>query len=371
MQTASGLSAAPPVDAVRVGAFRIPTDAAESDGTLEWSATTLVVVELGAGGETGCGYTYADAGVARVITDHLTPLLQGADAMGIEALWRRMFAHLRNLGRPGASAMAVSAVDVGLWDLKARLLDVPLAQLLGQIRRHLPVYGSGGFTSYDDAQLGRQFSGWAEAGISRFKMKVGREPRRDLERVRLARAVIGDDAELFVDANSAYTCREALEFGARFVEECDVRWLEQPLAPEDFAGLRYLRRRVPAQLEIADGEYGYDLDYFRRLLDADAVDVVMADATRCGGITGFLKVATLCETWVRPLSSHCAPALHVAPGCAVAAMRHAEYFHDHARIEAALFDGAPTVEAGALRPDLERPGLGLEFKWKEAERYAV
>jgi L-alanine-DL-glutamate epimerase-like enolase superfamily enzyme len=371
MQTLPGLRAAPPVETVRVGAFRIPTDAAESDGTLEWTDTTLVVVELGAAGETACGYTYADAGVARVITDHLAPLLQGADAMDIEALWRRMLARLRNLGGSGASAMAVSAMDVALWDLKARLLGVPLAQLLGQVRPDLPVYGSGGFTSYSDAQLERQFAGWAELGISRFKMKVGREPRRDFDRVRRARAVIGPHAELFVDANSAYTGREALEFGTRFVAESDVRWLEQPLAPADLEGLRFLRQRVPAQLEIADGEYGYDLDYFRRLLDADAVDVVMADATRCGGITGFLKVATLCETWGRPLSSHCAPALHVAPGCAVPAMRHAEYFHDHARIEAALFDGAPAVEAGALRPDLERPGLGLEFKWADAAKYAL
>ena len=282
-----------------------------------------------------------------------------------------MFARLRNLGRQGGAAMAVSAVDVALWDCKARHLGVPLAALLGRVREVLPIYGSGGFTSYSDVQLRRQFSDWTELGITRFKMKVGREPGRDRHRVGVARGSIPDDAELFVDANSAYTRNQALEFGRIFVDEADVRWMEEPLPPADIAGLRFLRGRVPPLLEIAEGEYGYDLDYFRLLLEAEAVDVPMADATRCGGVTGFLKVATLCTAWGMPLSSHCAPALHVAVGCAVEPMRHAEYFHDHARIERELFDGAPTPEGGGLRPNLNRPGLGLEFKWSDAERYAV
>ncbi len=359
------------VEQVCVGAFRIPTDAPESDGTLQWDATTLVVVETMGGGATGLGYTYADAGVARVITDSLVDVVKGRNAAETPALWTEMFARLRNAGRQGASAMAVSAMDVALWDLRARQLDVPLAQLLGLARPKLPVYGSGGFTSYSDAQLREQFTGWAEHGITRFKMKIGRDPPRDSRRVAAARRTIGDKAELFVDANSAYTRHEALERGTQFAEEFDVRWFEQPLAPEDFEGLHWLRERLPAKLEVADGEYGYDLDYFRRVLAADAIDVAMADLTRCGGITGFLKVAALCEAATIPLSSHCAPALHVHPGCAVTPMRHAEYFHDHARIETMLFDGAPPLVAGMLRPDLARPGHGLEFKWADAERFAV
>jgi L-alanine-DL-glutamate epimerase-like enolase superfamily enzyme len=360
-----------PVTAVRVGAFRIPTDAPESDGTLEWEATTLVVVEITAGEETGCGYTYADAGVARTVETELKPLLEGRDAADIPALWPDMFARLRNLGRQGASAMAVSAVDVALWDLKARHLGVPLAALFGRARDALPIYGSGGFTSYSDTQLQRQFRDWAALGITRFKMKVGREPERDRQRVKAARLAIGEHAELFVDANSAYSRNQAVEFGRRFVDEANVRWLEQPLAPEDLPGLRFLRERVPPQLEIADGEYGYEADYFRRLIAAEAVDVVMADATRCGGFTGFLQAAALCETSKLPLSSHCAPALHLPVGCAAPAMRHAEYFHDHARIERRLFDGAVEPVDGVLQPDASRPGLGLEFKWADAERFAA
>lgn len=359
------------IDDLKVGAFTVPTDAPESDGTLEWTSTSVVVVEIAAAGVRGLGYTYADTAVARMIAEQLAPVLQRAEATDIERLWHRLFGRLRNLGRQGASAMAVSAVDIALWDLKARLLDVPLVRLLGALRPDLPVYGSGGFTSYSDRQLDRQFAGWAERGITRFKMKVGRDPVRDPDRVGRARAVIGRDAELFVDANSAYTRREALEFGTQFAAEFDVRWLEQPLPPADWEGLHFLRDRVPPKLEIADGEYGYDLAYFRRLVEAGAVDVVMADATRCGGITGFLKVAGLCEAWHLPLSSHCAPALHVHPGCAVVAMRHAELFHDHERIEAMLFDGAPQPEAGALRPDRSRPGHGLEFKWADAAGFAA
>lgn len=371
MHLAQASRATVPIARCRPAAFRIPTDAPESDGTLAWDTTTLVVVEIAGGGETGLGYTYADAGVARTIADHLEPILRGQDAFAIPALWRAMFARLRNLGRGGAAAMAVSAVDAALWDLKAKHLSVPLALLLGPARDALPVYGSGGFTSYSDAQLQRQFREWAARGITRFKMKVGREPARDRHRVKVARAAIGSDAELFVDANSAYTRNQALEAARMFVDEADVRWLEQPLPPQDLAGLRFLRGRVPPRLEIADGEYGYDADYFRRLLEADAVDVVMADATRCGGITGFLQVAALCDAWVRPLSTHCAPALHLHAGCAATPLRHAEYFHDHERIERDLFDGTVEPEDGVLRPNLSRPGHGLVFKWADAERYAT
>ncbi|HVS50837.1 MAG TPA: enolase C-terminal domain-like protein [Opitutaceae bacterium] len=371
MTAALEAKSAPPVEEVRVGAFKIPTDAPESDGTLAWDATTLVVVEIAAGGERGLGYTYADAAVASLIADRLEPLLRGRNAIDIEARWAEMFSHLRNLGRQGLTAMAVSAVDVALWDLKAKHLGIPLVALFGQVRDALPIYGSGGFTSYSDAQLQRQFRDWAGRGVTRFKMKVGREPARDRHRVRVARAAIGDGAELFVDANSAYSRNQALECARMFADEADVRWLEEPLAPEDLAGLHFLRTRVPPRVEIAEGEYGADLDYFRRLLEADATDVVMPDATRCGGFTGFRKIAVLCEAWRRPVSSHCAPSLHLPVGCAVAGVRHAEYFHDHARIERELFDGAPAPDGGMLRPDLSRTGHGLTFKWADAERYAI
>jgi L-alanine-DL-glutamate epimerase-like enolase superfamily enzyme len=254
--------------------------------------------------------------------------------------------------------------------LKARLLGLPLVRLLGAVRESVPVYGSGGFTSYSVGQLREQLGGWVAEGISRVKMKTGRDPGADLERVRAAREAIGPAAELFVDANGALTRKQALAFAEAFAE-LGVTWFEEPVSSDDLDGLRLLRDRAPAGMAIAAGEYGYDLFYFRRMLEAGAVDVLQADATRCGGITDFLRVGALCEAAPVPLSAHTAPSLHAHPCCALTPAVHVEYFHDHARIERMLFDGALQPVRGELHPDLSRPGLGLELKRTDAERFAV
>jgi L-alanine-DL-glutamate epimerase-like enolase superfamily enzyme len=277
---------------------------------------------------------------------------------------------VRNLGRPGIASMAVAAVDSALWDLKARLLGVSVVTLLGAVRREVPVYGSGGFTSYSVEELRRQLGGWVADGISRVKMKVGRDAAQDAQRVRAAREAIGSTAELFVDANGAYTRKQALAQANRFAES-DVSWFEEPVPSDDLEGLRLLRDRGPAGMAMTAGEYGYDLPYFRRMLDAGAVDILQADATRCGGITGFVRVAALCEAAGIPLSAHTAPSLHAHVCCALAPVIHVEYFVDHARIEDMLFDGALTPRGGSLQPDRSRPGFGLELKRSEAARYAA
>jgi L-alanine-DL-glutamate epimerase-like enolase superfamily enzyme len=266
--------------------------------------------------------------------------------------------------------MAIAAVDSALWDLKARLLDVPLVILLGAVRDGVPVYGSGGFTSYSPAQLQVQLGEWVASGIPRVKMKIGRQPAADVDRVRAARAAIGAAAELFVDANSAYSRKQALAFAERFADD-GVNWFEESVSSDDLEGLRLLRNRVPAGMDIAAGEYGYDLFYFRRMLEAGAVDVLQADATRCAGISGFLRVGALCEARGLPLSAHTAPSLHVHPCCALPAVRHLEYFHDHVRIEQMFFDGALTPINGALCPDVSRAGMGLELKRHDVQRYAL
>jgi L-alanine-DL-glutamate epimerase-like enolase superfamily enzyme len=357
------------IEEVSVSAYIVPTDSPESDGTLTWDKTTMVLVEVRVGEITGLGYTYADLGTALFVRNTLSQLITGHDPMNIPSLWSEMFCHARNLGQTGMASMGISAVDNALWDLKAKLLDVSLVCLLGQVRAEAPIYGSGGFTSYSDKQLEEQFGNWVEQGIPRVKMKVGREPDLDLKRVASARRTIGNRAELFVDANSAYDRKTASYYIQRFAEEFDVRWMEQPLPPEDRSGMRFLRERAPAHVDIADGEYGYDLPYFRVMIESGAVDVVMADATRCCGISGFLKVAALCESWSMPLSSHCAPLLHLHPGCAVLPFRHAEYFHDHVRIERMFFEGFPEPVNGSLKPDRSRPGLGIAFRRADAEPY--
>jgi L-alanine-DL-glutamate epimerase-like enolase superfamily enzyme len=233
------------IDSLKVSAFTIPTETPESDGTLEWNSTTIVVVELAAGGATGLGYTYSDSATAHLINRKLGPLLVGSDPLDIESLWLNLRVQTRNLG-----------------------------------------------------------------------------------------------------------------------------WFEEPVTSDNLEGLHFLREKLPASIEVAAGEYGYDLAHFHDLLRAGAVDVLQADVTRCRGITGFMKVSALAEAYKIPISSHCAPTLHLHPACSVPNFRHAEYFYDHCLIEAKLFDGVPAPMNGTLQPDLSRPGFGIELKRKDAEKFS-
>ena len=353
-----------------MAAYAIPTEEPESDGTFEWSTTTLVVVHVHAGQEVGLGFSYASTGAAALVRDVLADLLKGRDAVDPEAAWVAMVGGMRGAGLPGAGAMAVSAVDVALWDLAARLRDIPLARALGIVRHHVPVYGSGGFTSYSRERLEEQLSGWAAAGMSAVKMKVGRDPSRDADRVAWGRKAVGDDVGLFVDANGAFQRQQALAF-ARSVEDLGVSWFEEPVSSDDLEGLRLVRDASPPGMEVTAGEYGWAPWYYRSMLAAGAVDVLQADVTRCGGFTGFAQIAALCQAHHLQLSSHGAPQLSVHAGAAGMSVRHAEYFHDHVRIERLLLDGHLEPVGGALSPDLAVAGHGLRFKAADAERYRV
>ncbi|MGZ6142204.1 MAG: enolase C-terminal domain-like protein [Myxococcales bacterium] len=348
---------------LEVAAYEVPTAAPESDGTAEWQSTTLVVVELSHQDVRGLGYTYADRATACAVR-LLAELVSGLSAHNTRNIFETCVAKLRNHGRGGASAMAVSAIDCAAWDLKARLLGVPLARLLGMVREEVPAYGSGGFTSLSEAELCEQLAGWADKGFPWVKMKVGRDPPRDPGRVLAARKAIGRGVELFVDANGAYDRKQALRFARQFADD-GVTWFEEPVVKTDLEGLRLVRDR--ASMEVTGGEYAWEPADFRALLPV--LDVMQADVTRCGGITGFLDAHALCTAFELPMSTHCAPAQHVAPGCALPGVRHLEWFFDHQRIERMLFDGAPQPERGRLRPDLSRPGNGLELKRKDAERW--
>ncbi len=358
------------IDALTVESYTVPTDGPESDGTLEWDRTSIVLATASAGGEQGMGYTYADSATATLIHEVLAGVVRGMDVLSPTAAYMAMWQRIRNLGRPGVASMAISAVDCALWDLKARLLKVPLVTLLGQVRAGAAVYGSGGFTSYTDRQLAKQLGGWANEGMAAVKMKIGRDPQRDEERVRVAREAIGPKTRLYVDANGAYSPRQALE-QTSMLADFDVRWFEEPVTSDNLDGLRFVRDRAPARMEIAAGEYGYRAVDFQRMLAASAVDVLQADMTRCGGVTGFMQVAALCEANNVPLSSHTAPALHAHAACAAIPFTEMEYFHDHVRIERMLFDGLPQLTKGELQPDLSRPGNGLVLRRSDAKKFAA
>lgn len=361
----------PQIERITVGAYEIPTDAPEEDGTARWDSTTMVVVEASAGGRTGLGYTYGPTAVAYLVRDTLAPLVEDRPVADIAAAWQAMGGAIRNAGRPGIGMMAVSAVDVALWDLKARLLDLPLVDLLGAAHDAVPIYGSGGFTSYSIDRLTEQVAGWVSQGIGRVKIKTSRHPPDDPRRLDAVRSAVGDQVELFCDANGALTRKQALYWAERFRTEWGVSWFEEPVSSEDLEGLRLCRDRGPAGLDIAAGEYGYLLSQFNALLVAGAVDCLQADVTRCGGISAIQRVSGLCDAFQLDLSGHCAPALSAHALCGAVHLRHLEYFHTHARIERMAFDGTLEPSDGSMRPDRSRPGLGLALKRVDVERYRV
>lgn len=363
----------PTIESLDVSAYVVPTKEPESDGTLTWKSTCVVVVEVKANGVTGLGFTYATPACARLIRDLLHDVVVGSDASEVAGMWSSMVRAIRNMGRPGVASMSIAAVDCALWDLKARLLETPLASLLGQIREEVPLYGSGGFTSLSDVELDAQLSNWVtNQGMTRVKIKVGEawgtRPERDLERTRRARRVIGDNCELFVDANGGYDAKQAQRMGAAFAD-LGVAWFEEPVSSDHLESLAQIRRAVT--MDVAAGEYGYDLFYFEAMCRAGAVDCLQADASRCAGISEWMRVAAIAETHGLEISGHCAQSLHAHPASAISNLRHLEYFADHERVDRLLFDGVLEPQNGSLRPDLSRPGMGLELKVTDAERFRV
>ena len=359
-----------PITGGKVAVYTVPTDAPEADGTFSWTSTTMILVTLESGDKVGLGYTYADAATGKLVGSLIEKVVQGKDVFDHGAILQAMYREVRNSGETGITSMAISAIDNALWDLRAGLLETPLVNLLGSVRQGIAVYGSGGFTSYSDSQLQSQLGGWAKEGFTMVKMKVGSDPKDDVRRVSVAREAIGEACDLFVDANGAYTATQALALSHTFAEK-NVRWFEEPVSSDNLPGLSEMRSRAPAGMDIAAGEYGYTGWYFERMLQAQAVTVLQADATRCGGISGFVNAAALCWAANVPLSSHCGPSMHLHVCCAVPRAIHMEFFHDHARIERMFFEGFCEPVAGIMSPDRSRPGMGLTLKEKDAAPYRV
>jgi L-alanine-DL-glutamate epimerase-like enolase superfamily enzyme len=361
------------IERLEVSIYRIPTDGPEADGTFHWDATTLVLVEVVAdSGVRGLGFSYTAAAAGKLIEDLLAEVVIGRPVEHVGAAWEAMVRAVRNVGLPGVAATAISAVDTALWDLRARVAELPLFQLLGIYRDNVPIYGSGGFTTYSEKELVKQLAGWVKQGISKVKMKVGKDwgtkQEEDLARVSAVRRAIGSNTELFIDSNGAYNTKQAIELAKRFAEQ-GVTYFEEPVPFHHIDQLAFIRQHSP--IAIASGEYGYNAYDFRNVLEAKAVDILQADATRCLGITGCLQAATLAHSFGVRFSTHTAHSIHAHIGCAVPQISHLEYFHDHVRIEDMLFDGVLQPQEGALRPDPSRPGLGLELKTSDAQRWKL
>ncbi len=353
-----------------ISAFRIPTEQPEQDGTADWDSTVVVLVELTADGVTGLGFAYASEAAAHVAKTLAEKVVLHHDPFDIPSIHSAMDRLSRNWGRPGLVCSAISAIDICLWDLKARLLQRPLIQILGRMRNEVAAYGSGGFTSYTEKKLVDQLTGWAAEGLRAVKMKIGRDMQADIERVTAVQKALEGRAELYVDANGAYTRKQALYQSDRF-GDLGVTWFEEPVTSDDRIGLHLMVEHAPPIMNIAAGEYCYVLDDARLLIEAQAVDVLQSDVTRCGGVTNFVKIGNVCETYHLPFSAHTSPSVHATLCCALVPAMNVEYFYDHSRIEQMIFDGAIHPENGNLKPDSSRPGFGLELKRADAQPYQV
>jgi L-alanine-DL-glutamate epimerase-like enolase superfamily enzyme len=362
----------PLIEEIQARVYTIPTNEPEADGTIAWETTTMVLVQVRSGTTTGTGWTYGAAQCGAIVSQSLAPLVTGRNALDVGGCFETMVKAVRNSGRQGAIGYAISAVDIALWNLKARLLELPLHRLLGAVRETVPIYGSGGFTTYSDERLAEQLGGWVhEQHIPGVKIKIGESwgsnPVRDLTRLGQARKIIGDHAELYADANGGYTRTQAIRV-AHQAADLDLRWFEEPVSSDDLDGLREVRDAVDA--DVAAGEYGFDLTYFRRMCQAQAVDCLQADASRCGGITEWMRAAAVAAAYGLEVSAHCGPHLHVHVAAATPNLRHLEWFHDHVRIERRFFDGTLDPRGGTLRPS-NAPGNGFTLRESDAELFRV
>lgn len=356
------------IDSVAAAAYTVPTGQPGADGRPPGHCVTAVLVQVRIrNGVTGIGLTYGHEQLTTLVNGLLAGEVTGRDVRDVAGAWSVMNQAMRNLGRPELCSMAIAAVDIALWDAKARCLGEPLHRVLGATRQEVPVYASGGGPG--------QLDDWVIAGMPRVKITIGGahgEPdpfgTAALRQVTAARRSLGGDTELYVAANGSYDVTTAAELGRALAEDLDVTLFEEPVSAEDLTGLATLRTKLP--LDVAAGERGHHLEYFAALLAAGAVSVVQADVTRCAGITEWLRVAALAEAAKVPLSAQRAPSWHAHVATVPSTLRHVEYFADHARLERVLFDGVLEPRHGTLRPT-DAPGLGLTLKVHDAEPYRV
>lgn len=332
---------------VTAQARTFPTPQPEADGTLTWDSTTAVTVVVDDGRERGCGWTYSSSAAATLIDDQLAPVISDLDELNPRSAWTAMIRACRNIGATGLVMQAISAVDIALWDLHARRLDVALPDLWGRVRARCPIYGSGGFVTESSAQLRGQIEQWAEMGCSAMKIKIGEEwgayLSRDLERVHILVDAAPAGTACMVDANGAYTYAQARRIGEQ-LDDLGITWFEEPVTSDDPKSLARLRDVL--RTDVAAGEYAWTVDDMRAT--AESVDCLQLDVTRCGGYTGWWTGVAIAASRHLSVSAHCAPALHVPIALSTNNFRHLEYFVDHVRIEPELATGVPAVVDGAL-----------------------
>ena len=355
----------PEVTALDTAVYTIPTDAPEADGTLAWDKTTMVLVTARAGGEQGLGWSYTSRAAAAVVGELLAGTVTGRDAFDVAGAAEAMARQVRNVGRPGIAAMAISAVDIALWDLKARRAKLPLWRLLGGFDPRVPCYAGGIDLDLSVEALLRQTDDNLSRGFRAIKMKVGRpDLAADVARVKAMRAHLGEGFPLMADANMKWTVEEAIR-AARALQPYDLTWLEEPIIPDDVAG--HARILAAGGVPIAAGENLRSLWEFKNYIVAGAVSYPEPDATNCGGVTSFMKIARLAEAFNLPVTSHGAHdiTVHLLAACPNRSYLEAHGFGLDRYIE------HPLVLEGGMAPAPVLPGHGVSFDWKGLAQVAA
>ena len=323
-------------------------------------------------GFTGFSYLNAPSAIRSLITAELKPLLVGQDPFDTERLWTDMFWKVRGYGRKGLAFQAISGIDVALWDIKGKALGQPLYRILGAAHESVPVYGSGGWTHFTTEELVAEQSGYVEMGFPRVKMKVGKDfgmdERADIERVDAVRKAVGDDVEIFIDANNGYYAKQAIRMSREF-EAFGVAWFEEPVLADDIDGLAAVSRAT--NIPVATGEHEYTKYGFKDLIARGGADIVQPDIGRVGGVTEWMKVSHLAHAFNLPVAPHAYSLLHLHCTMATPNLKVVEILGAEMEQWDFLFEEVPRPVNGQWKPFDHKPGIGLEPNPKTISDHAV
>ncbi len=360
------------IQQVRINLVRLPLEeplvgAPPMPGMLREFLTVQIQTDDGI---EGIGVTTFGGKIVRTLKSALEEfgeLIKGEDPLRTEQVTAKLRAASAPCGPGGVAALAISAIDIALWDIRGKAFGVPLARLLGGLRDRVPAYASGALTrTTPPGKLERAAAALVEKGYSQIKTQMavdGLNAAQEVERIRLVRGAVGPNTNLMVDINQRWSVHEAISIGHQ-IEDLHLGWLEDPTRCDDYQGLAEIARALATP--ICAGEYLYGIEPHRQTMMHHAVDIVMIDLLRAGGVTQWMKIAGMAEAFNRPVASHLLPEIHVHLIAAVPNGLVVEYMPWTWR----LFDNPPMPEKGEMKVPTAA-GLGLSFAPDLFDKYGI